>query len=110
MPKITFHQNGVAAEVDGKQGSKILATAIRNKVPIRYGCGACSCGTCAVKVSDLEALSSMEEDERILLEKIDLSLKGDIRLSCRARLTEKDLEIDLNFQDTYSPDRAGIKI
>ena len=110
MPKVTFHQNGVAKEVDGKEGLKLLAIAIRNKVPIRYGCGACSCGTCAVKVSDLKALLSMEEDEKKLLEKIDLATSGEIRLSCRARLTDQNFEVDLDFQDSYSPDKAGIKI
>ena len=110
MPKILFIQHGEETEVEVKEQTKILAAAIRNKIPIRYGCAACSCGTCAVKVSIPSEVTEMEEDEKNLLEKIQLDSSGEIRLSCRTKVLSKDLTVDLDFQDTYSPEAIGLQI
>ena len=89
-------------EVDVPEHTKILQAARKGKVVIRYGCAACRCGTCAVKVSDKMALLPMAQDERDLLEKMSLTSDGTIRLSCRG-LVIADLAVDLSFQDQYEP-------
>lgn len=110
MPKILFIQHGEETVVEVKDNTKILAAAIRNKIPIRYGCAACSCGTCAVKVSKPDGVTSMDSDEKNLLEKIQLDASGEIRLSCRTKVLAEDLTVDLDFQDTYSPEAIGLQI
>ena len=109
MPQISFHgtssatpHNDTQVISDVREGTKVLAVAIRHKVPIRYGCASCRCGTCAVKVLHGK-LSAMEDDERKLLQKVRV-LQGDqIRLSCRAKITTTDCAVDLAFQKTYNP-------
>lgn len=103
MPKVKFLPSDKTVEVSS--GTKLLVAAIRNKVPIRYGCAACQCGTCAVKIGGEDfILSVLEEDEKKLLAKMSLSLDGSVRLSCRARLESGEVTVDLDFQETYSPD------
>ena len=105
MPKVIFkdsQQN--STEVEASANAKILALGLRAKLPIRYGCAACSCGTCAVRIQDHSTLNAMEEDEKALLSRIGLDTSGEIRLSCRARVQDADIEVDLGFQDEYSPD------
>lgn len=102
MPQILFTPSQQKVEV--KENTKILAAAIRAKEPIRYGCSACQCGTCAVQIDGTGHLSPMKDDERALLSKMNLSTAGDIRLSCQARIMDGLVAVDLTFQDTYSPD------
>lgn len=101
MPQITFEPSHT--EVDVEPNTKILLAARKGKVPLRYGCASCRCGTCAVQVSNKEALSAMRPDEEALLKRIGLPLDGSVRLSCQARISS-DVAIDISFQDTYSPD------
>ena len=101
MPKITFEP--MHFEVDVDPNTKILLAARKGKVPLRYGCASCRCGTCAVQVSNKDAFSPMRTDEETLLKRIGLPLDGNVRLSCQARITG-DVMIDIAFQDTYSPD------
>ncbi len=104
MPKITFDPNDLSFEVAEK--TKILAAALRNKVDIRYGCGACQCGTCAVAVAPTECLSPMSPAEHALLDKMTLPVDGSIRLSCQTRVVSGEVKVDLSFQDKYSPDKG----
>lgn len=46
----------------------------------------------------------MGEDEKNLLEKMELPLDGTIRLACQSRILSGEVDIDLDFQATYSPD------
>lgn len=109
MPKILFIPDGRSFGVD--KGSKLLRVALKNKVAIRFGCGACRCGTCAVRVAPLDISNDlslplfepMGEPEKLLLEKMALPLDGTIRLSCQARILESDVVVDISFQDEYSP-------
>ncbi len=113
---VVFKQGDASNKVDVRAGSKVLVAAIKNKVDIRYGCSACRCGTCGVAVSagftengDLpleKTLSSMEQQEKSLLEKMSLPLDGTVRLACQARVVAGEVEVDLGFQGTYSPDDA----
>ena len=105
MPKIIFSPSQTELEFENER--KILAAAIRAKVPIRFGCGACSCGTCAVEVDASDAtLNDMDHYEKELLEKLDLPTEGHIRLACKTYLKEGTLKVDLDFQDTYSPEEV----
>ncbi len=102
MPKIIFKPKGEICDVISD--AKILAVAIKNKVNIRYGCGACRCGTCAVKISGDGVLNKIDEAEKILLTRLKLSLAGDVRLSCKSRIQSGEIFVDLDFQKTYSPE------
>ena len=105
MPKIKFLPND--QNFDVASGTKILASAIQNKVPIRFGCGACRCGTCAVEiVSDLAGVEKMDLEETALLENMNLKTDGTHRLACKTKVRAEDTVVDLSFQSRYSPDRG----
>jgi len=104
MPKLFFTPIGVSCDVESN--TKILAAANRNKVVMRFGCASCRCGTCAVKVTSPENLSLMKDDERNLLQRMKLDLDGTVRLACQARIMLETVSVDLDFQDTYSPDQG----
>lgn len=106
MPTFTFIPQKVTIDVE--DNVKLLVAARRAQVPIRFGCAACSCGTCAVsvKTSDKDGLTPMRENERKLLNRMKLPLDGSVRLSCQARIQSGTCEVDLDFQDTYSPDQG----
>jgi ferredoxin len=104
MPKISFDPVGIS--IDVSPNTKILAAATRAKIPIRFGCGAARCGTCAIKVRG--QCSTMQAPERELLERMNLDTSGPIRLACQARVDQEDIHVDLDFQDSYSPD-VGIE-
>ena len=103
MAKVVFLPSQVSIEVDA--GTKLLVAAKRAKVDIRFGCGACRCGTCAVslKLSEDTELSVMQDDERLLLTRIGLPIEGHVRLTCRAKILSGECTVDIAFQDTYSP-------
>lgn len=101
LMKVKFLPADVDIEV--ATGKKILVAARQAKLPIRFGCAACSCGTCAVLLVKGEA-SPMNEDEKAMLAKMKLPVDGSIRLSCQARMENEELIVDLSFQDKYSPD------
>ena len=104
MPSLKFLP--LNTEVECKENEKILKVALKGKVPLRYGCASCRCGTCAVKVSGSGALDPMGDEERKLLERMHLDSSGEIRLACRAKVIDGETEVDLDFQDTYSPDQG----
>ena len=101
--KLKFLPSGT--EVDGMVGAKVLAQANRSKVPIQFGCGAGTCGTCAVEIVSGKP-SEMLDSERNLLLKMKLPVDGRIRLACQARVGEEQLVIDIGFQEKYSPDQG----
>ncbi len=102
MPKVTFLP--VGKSFDCEPNTKLLVAANRNKVPIRFGCASCRCGTCGVKVAGAGELSPMKPDEKALLTRMNLALDGTIRLACQTRIVDGEVAVDLAFQDTYSPD------
>ena len=73
---------------------------------MRYGCVSCRCGTCAVKVKPTDNLIPMADDERNLLTNMQLPTDGSIRLGCQTRIKEGQVEVDIDFQDKYSPDKG----
>lgn len=103
MTKVTF--TPINKSVDAPAEQKLLIAARKNQIPIRFGCASCRCGTCAVRVLTPEAFHPLSADELALLHRMKLPTTGEIRLACQAKLTGKlDAQIDLDFQDTYSPD------
>ena len=103
MAKITFLPGQESAEAIADQ--KLLVTARKNKIQIRFGCASCRCGTCGVKVSDPKAFVPMKQDEEALLVRMKLPTSGFVRLACQARTTGAvDTSVDISFQDSYSPD------
>ncbi len=108
MPKVIFKPSG--EEIDVSENSKILAAAIRGKVDIRYGCAACRCGTCGVSIEVDGKIRPMEKDEKELLIRMGLPTDGHVRLACRARIEEGTVTVNLDFQETYSPDQVDEEI
>ncbi|MEN9835630.1 MAG: 2Fe-2S iron-sulfur cluster binding domain [Pseudomonadota bacterium] len=106
MPNIVFKPVGVSISVEAN--TKILAAANRNKVSMRYGCASCRCGTCGVRVVG-GSLTPMRTDETNLLAKMKLPTDGTVRLACQARVLDGAVEVDLVFQDTYSPDAGDLE-
>lgn len=107
MSQLIFKlKDGGRQATSGTAQAKLLALAIKLKVPIRFGCASCRCGTCAIKVDHPAGLLAMGGDEKALLERMQLdSTSGTIRLACRSRLSGvSDVEVDLAFQDEYDPD------
>lgn len=104
MPTVRFLPSQTSIDVE--ENTKILVAGRRARVPIRFGCAACSCGTCAVRVEVRGTLSAMKENERALLERMKLPIDGSVRLSCQARIIQGAADVDLAFQDTYSPDQG----
>ncbi len=107
MPNLLFLP--LNKDVPADANTKVLVAARRAAIPIRFGCGACRCGTCAVAVSGDGVLSPIAANEHELLTKMKLPVDGSIRLSCQARLVEGDVVVDLSFQDKYSPD-TGVDV
>jgi len=103
MAKLTFLP--INKTIEAVEDQKLLVLARKNHVNIRFGCASCRCGTCGVKVSPREAFTEMSSDEAALLQRMKLPTTGEVRLACQARQTAKcDAVIDLDFQDSYSPD------
>lgn len=100
--KVTFLPQKTVA--DATENTKILQVALKASVGIRFGCGACRCGTCGIAVNPAAVLSVMKDNERELLSRMGLPLDGSVRLACQARVLKDDVEVDLDFQDKYSPD------
>lgn len=105
MPKVKFVP--VDVEIEVNEGTKLLVAGTRAKVPIRYGCASCRCGTCAIAVTaNAGDLSPMASDEEALLGRMKLALDGTVRLACRTKAMAGQIVVDLDFQDTYSPDQG----
>ncbi len=95
-------------EIDVDANTKILVAGKKAGVTIRFGCAACRCGTCAVKVTrGSEQLTPMKPEEEKLLKKLKLTTDGSVRLACQARI-QGNCQIDLDFQDSYNPEIADI--
>ncbi|MCX6130897.1 MAG: 2Fe-2S iron-sulfur cluster-binding protein [Proteobacteria bacterium] len=102
MPRITFLPAQTSVEVD--TNTKLLLAGRKAGVDLRFGCASCRCGTCGVLVvNGADKLSSMKQDELILLKKLKLPTDSTIRMACQARAMG-DCTIDLDFQNQYTPD------
>lgn len=101
MVRVRFLPNGAVSEVESN--TKLLLSGRPAGVAIRFGCAACRCGTCAVRIKEgASQLSPLKKDEEKLLLKLKLPVDGSIRLACQARVLG-DCTIDLDFQEEYTP-------
>lgn len=50
----------------------------------------------------------MADDERALLSTMNLPTDGSVRLGCQTRIKDGQVDVDLDFQDEYSPDKGII--
>lgn len=105
MPTIIYMPG--AQKIEAPENAKILAVAIKNKIDIRYGCGACRCGTCGIQIEGDGEVSEIQPNEKALLEQMKLPVDGSVRLACQTRVKSGTITVDLDFQNRYSPD-SGI--
>ena len=90
MASITFTDSkGTARTVDGEDGSTVMETAIRHKVPeIVAECGgACACATCHVYVDPdwVERAGKPEPMEEDMLD-FAFEVQPNSRLSCQIKV------------------------
>ena len=106
MTSITYTDSkGTARTVNAEDGSTVMETAIRNKIPeIVAECGgACACATCHVYIDEafttkVGKASGMEED---MLD-FAYEVKPNSRLSCQIKVTPA-----LEGLSVTTPDRQG---
>jgi 2Fe-2S ferredoxin len=91
MPKVTFHINGQATEVEDAAGKTILQIALDNGVPIEHACGGNGfCTTCLCKVkSGGENLGDRNDKE----ENMGITEENE-RLGCQATVNG-DVELEV---------------
>jgi len=91
MPKVTFHINGQATEVEDEAGKTILQIALDNGVPIEHACGGNGfCTTCLCKVkSGGENLGDRNDKE----ENMGITEENE-RLGCQATVNG-DVELEV---------------
>lgn len=100
MPKITFLPHPVicpeGAVLEAAENESILDAALRNNIPIEHACEkSCACTTCHVIVREgFNSLLDAEENEEDYLDKA-WGLEPESRLSCQARVQQKDLLIEI---------------
>lgn len=84
--------DGTQTELEAKQGSTVMETAVYSNVPgIEAECGgSCSCATCHVYVDekDLPFLPEMDEMEDEMLDEAAAERRPNSRLSCQLVLPE----------------------
>lgn len=82
--------------IDVEPGISICDAALNAGIPIEHACEkACACTTCHVVVREgFDSLGSAEEKEEDLLDKA-WGLEPESRLSCQAKVGNRDLVIDI---------------
>ena len=91
MVKVVYvEHSGIRHEQEGRPGSTLMETAVRNNVPgIDADCGgACACATCHVHVDAdwRERTGARTPAEEAMLEFAE-GVDADSRLACQIRLT-----------------------
>ena len=94
LPHETLCPQG--AELDATPGMSICDTLLANGIEIEHACEkSCACTTCHVIVRDgYESIDAPTEKEDDLLDKA-WGLELTSRLSCQARMKEKDVTIEI---------------
>ncbi len=84
------------AEINAQTGTSICDAALTNGIAIEHACEkACACTTCHVIVREgFDSLVPAEEKEEDLLDKA-WGLTPWSRLSCQAKVAERDLVIEI---------------
>jgi len=100
MPKIRFLPHAEICpegmEIDAEKGKSIIDVALDAGLEIEHACEkACACTTCHVIVREgFGSLKEAEETEEDMLDKA-WGLEPESRLSCQARVGDKDLVIEI---------------
>jgi 2Fe-2S ferredoxin len=100
MPQLIFlpHEEicPEGAVIEAETGTTICDAALQNGIPIEHACEkSCACTTCHVIVREgFNSLEEADETEEDLLDKA-WGLEPESRLSCQARVADKDLVIEI---------------
>ena len=100
MPKLKFLPHPElcpqGAEFDVEAGVSICDAALKHGIEIEHACEkSCACTTCHVYVrAGGASLDASEENEEDMLDKA-WGLEPDSRLSCQARVRDRDLTIEI---------------
>ena len=100
MPQIIFlpHEEicPQGAVIEAERGMTICDAALKNGIEIEHACEkSCACTTCHVYIREGGgSLAESEEEEDDLLDRA-WGLDPDSRLSCQARVTDKDLVVEI---------------
>ncbi|WP_455197515.1 ISC system 2Fe-2S type ferredoxin [Kaarinaea lacus] len=100
MPQLIFlpHEEicPEGAVIEAETGTTICDAALQNGIPIEHACEkSCACTTCHVIVREgFNSLAEADETEEDLLDKA-WGLEPESRLSCQARVADKDLVIEI---------------
>lgn len=93
MPTIHFLDTDEQFTVESM--SKVLKIAIKNKIPLTYGCAACMCGTCIIELQVLKGalVNEPQKDELELLTRLGYTDSSQFRLACQLRVLEGTIQI-----------------
>ncbi|MEI4220074.1 MAG: ISC system 2Fe-2S type ferredoxin [Candidatus Dasytiphilus stammeri] len=100
MPTIIFLPHHILIpepiKIDAVVGETILDAALRNGILIEHACErSCACATCHCIVrKGFASLRSKNENEEDMLDKA-WGLEPTSRLSCQAKVTNKDLVVEI---------------
>lgn len=94
LPHVELCPEGTV--IEAKSGETICDTLLENGVEIEHACEkSCACTTCHVVVREgFDSLKESSEDEDDLLDKA-WGLEPQSRLSCQARVADRDLVIEI---------------
>lgn len=100
MPKVVFLPNQVycpdGLTVEAQTGETLLDVALRSGIEIEHACEkSCACTTCHCIIrTGFDSLAELSEGEEDMLDKA-WGLEPESRLSCQARVTDKDLVVEI---------------
>ena len=100
MPQLIFlpHEEKCpdGAVIEAQPGTTICDAALQNGIEIEHACEkSCACTTCHVIVREgYDSLNEASEEEEDLLDKA-WGLEPHSRLSCQAKVGDKDLVIEI---------------
>ncbi len=94
LPHVELCPEGVVFEA--KAGTTVCDALLANDVPLEHACEkSCACTTCHIIVREgFDSLAESTEEEDDMLDKA-WGLEPDSRLGCQAKITDKDLVIEI---------------
>jgi 2Fe-2S ferredoxin len=115
MPKIKVLPGHVlcpqGAEIEAEQGKSVLDNLLEHHIDVEHACEKqCACTTCHVFVREgLDSLEPAEEKEEDMLDKA-WGLEASSRLSCQAKVADRDLVIEIpKYTINYEREGGGKK-
>jgi 2Fe-2S ferredoxin len=115
MPKITVLPHASLCpdgiRIEARAGTSLCDALLENHVDIEHACEkSCACTTCHVILREgFDSLEPAEEKEEDLLDKA-WGLEATSRLSCQAKLADRDLVIEIpKYTINYEREGGGNK-